>query len=102
MNQSKDVRNIQKKFKINKAEEILLTQRINKSGLTASEYIRQSVLHDNPVAVIDKANIIITQLADISSLTNDLLDCDTLPPDQRDIVNLIQKGVHELWQSLSK
>ena len=78
MNQSKDVRNIQKKFKINKAEEILLTQRINKSGLTASEYIRQSVLHDNPVAVIDKANIIIPQLADISSLTNDLLDCDTL------------------------
>ena len=66
MNQSKDVRNIQKKFKINKAEEILLTQRINKSGLTASEYIRQSVLHDNPVAVIDKANIIIPQLADIS------------------------------------
>ena len=102
MNQSKDVRNIQKKFKINKAEEILLTQRINKSGLTASEYIRQSVLHDNPVAVIDKANIIIPQLADISSLTNDLLDCDTLPPDQRDIVNLIQKGVLELWQSLSK
>ena len=96
MNQSKDVRNIQKKFKINKAEEI------NKSGLTASEYIRQSVLHDNPVAVIDKANIIIPQLADISSLTNDLLDCDTLPPDQRDIVNLIQKGVLELWQSLSK
>ena len=78
MNQSKDVRNIQKKFKINKAEEILLTQRINESGLTASEYIRQSVLHDNPVAVIDKANIIIPQLADISSLTNDLLDCDTL------------------------
>ena len=37
MNQSKDVRNIQKKFKINKAEEILLTQRINKSGLTARE-----------------------------------------------------------------
>ena len=71
MNQSKDVRNIQKKFKINKAEEILLTQRINKSGLTASEYIRQSVLHDNPVAVIDKANIIIPQLADISSLTNE-------------------------------
>ena len=97
MNQSKDVRNIQKKFKINKAEE-----RINESGLTASEYIRQSVLHDNPVAVIDKANIIIPQLADISSLTNDLLDCDTLPPDQRDIVNLIQKGVLELWQSLSK
>ena len=63
MNQSKDVRNIQKKFKINKAEEILLTQRINKSGLTASEYIRQSVLHDNPVDVIDKANIIIPQLA---------------------------------------
>jgi hypothetical protein len=53
-------------------------------------------------AVIDKANIIIPQLADISSLTNDLLDCDTLPPDQRDIVNLIQKGVLELWQSLSK
>jgi hypothetical protein len=52
MNQSKDVRNIQKKFKINKAEEILLTQRINESGLTASEYIRQSVLHDNPVAVV--------------------------------------------------
>lgn len=102
MNQSKDVRNIQKKFKINKAEEILLTQRINESGLTASEYIRQSVLHDNPVAVIDKANIIIPQLADISSLANDLLDCDTLPPDQRDIVNLIQKGVLELWQSLSK
>ena len=99
MNQSKDVRNIQKKFKINKAEEILLTQRINESGLTASEYIRQSVLHDNPVAVIDKANIIILQLA---SLTNDLLDCDTLPPDQRNIANLIQKGVHELWQSLSK
>lgn len=102
MNQSKDVRNIQKKFKINKAEEILLTQRINESGLTASEYIRQSVLHDNPVAVIDKANIIISQLADISSLTNDLLDYDTLPPNQRDIVNLIQKGVHELWQSLHK
>ena len=97
-----DIRNIQKKFKINKAEEILLTQRINESGLTASEYIRQSVLHDNPVAVIDKANIIIPQLADISSLTNDLLDCDTLLPDQRDIVNLIQKGVLELWQSLSK
>ena len=90
MNQSKDVRNIQKKFKIKKSE------------LPASEYIRQSVLHDNPVAVIDKANIIIPQLADISSLTNDLLDCDTLPPDQRDIVNLIQKGVLELWQSLSK
>ena len=102
MNQSKDVRNIQNKFKINKAEEILLTQRINESGLTASEYIRQSVLHDNPVAVIDKANIIIPQLADISSLTNDLLDYDTLPPNQRDIVNLIQKGVHELWQSLHK
>lgn len=51
---------------------------------------------------IDKANIIIPQLADISSLTNDLLDCDTLLPDQRDIVNLIQKGVLELWQSLSK
>lgn len=102
MNQSKDVRNIQKKFKINKAEEILLTQRINKSGLTASEYIHQSVLHDNPVAVIDKANIIIPQLADIPTLTNDLLDCDTLLPDQRDIVNLIQKGVLELWQSLSK
>ena len=91
-------------IKINKAEEILLTQRVNKSGLTASEYIRQSVLHDNPVAVIDKANIIIPQLADISSLTNDfdLLDCDTLPPNQRDIVNLIQKGVHELWKSLRK
>lgn len=44
----------------------------------------------------------IPQLADISSLTNDLLDCDTLLPDQRDIVNLIQKGVLELWQSLSK
>ena len=49
-----------------------------------------------------KRNIIIPQLADISSLTNDLLDCDTLPLDQRDIVNLIQKGVHELWQSLHK
>lgn len=46
--------------------------------------------------------LIIPQLADISSLTNDLLECDTLPSDQRDIVNLIQKGVLELWQSLSK
>lgn len=102
MNQSKDVRNIQKKFKINKSEEILLTQRINKSGLTSSEYIRQSILHDNPVTVIDKANIIIPQLADISSLTNDLLDCDNLPPDSKDIIKLIQEGVYELWQSLSK
>ena len=28
MNQSKDIRNIQKKFKINKAEEILLTNEL--------------------------------------------------------------------------
>lgn len=91
MNQSKDVRNIQKKFKINKTEEILLTQRINESGLTASEYIRQSVLHDNPVAVIDKANIIIPQLADISSLANDLLDCDTLPRIKEILLTLFRK-----------
>lgn len=100
MNQNKDVRNIQKKFKLNTAEEHLLKQRIEKSGLTASEFIRQSVLNDNPVTVIDKTNIIIPKLASISSLTNDLLDYSNLPPDQQDIVKLIQEGVHELWQSL--
>lgn len=102
MNQSKDNRTIQKKFKINKAEDILLKQQIQKSGLNASEYIRQSVLYDKPVAVIDKTNIILPKLADISSLTNDLLDCNNLHPDQRDIVKLIQEGVYDLWQSLNK
>ena len=100
MDQSKDVRNIQKKIKLNKAEDLLLKQRIKQSGLNASEFIRQSILNDSPVTVIDKANVIIPKLADISSLTNDLLDYSNLPPDQRDIVKLIQEGVHELWQSL--
>ena len=100
MDRSKDVRNIQKKIKLNKEEDLLLKQRIKQSGLNASEFIRQSIFNDNPVTVIDKANVIIPKLADISSLTNDLLDYGNLPPDQQDIVKLIQEGVYELWQSL--
>lgn len=92
-------RDVQKKFKVTEEEAQKLEELSGQRNLSTSEYIRQCALNENTIPVIDKAPVILTHLASLSTLINDL---EPLVHDEKDnTVKLIQEEVLSLWQSLT-
>ena len=90
-------RTVQKKFKVTEEEAQKLDELASQRNMTFSEYIRECTLNNNTIPVVDKAPMILTHLASLSTLVNDL---NTIEDKNDNTKQLIQEEIQALWQSL--